>query len=72
MATGTQKIVDSVRMVDMINRASTAETQSVSAATQEQSAAMEEIASSSETLAKMAENMQQSVNRFKYCTGFDA
>jgi methyl-accepting chemotaxis protein len=72
MANGTQKIVDSVRMVDTINRASTAETQSVSAATQEQSAAMEEIASSSETLAKMAENMQQSVNRFKYCNPCDA
>ena len=64
-ATGSQRIVSSIRDVEKLSRDAAAETQNVSAATEEQSASMEQIASSSQALAKLAEDLQAAVNKFQ-------
>ena len=64
-ATGSQRIVSSIREVENLSRDAAAESQNVSAATEEQSAAMQEIAASSQALAKLAEDLQRAVAKFK-------
>ena len=65
MNSGSQNIVLSVRDMDKLTQATTAEAQTVSAATHEQSSSMEEIASSSQSLAKMAQDLQEAVSKFR-------
>ncbi|HWR31732.1 MAG TPA: methyl-accepting chemotaxis protein [Negativicutes bacterium] len=65
VATGSERIVHSIRDVEKISRASSAEAQSVSAATEEQSASTEEIASSSQALAKLATDLQHAMTKFR-------
>ena len=64
-ATGSQRIVSSIKDVEKLSRDAAAEAQSVSAATQEQSASMEEIAAGSQALAKLAQELQGAVSRFR-------
>lgn len=64
-ALGSQRIVGSIKDVEILSRDAAAESQNVSAATEEQSASMEEIAASSQALAKLAEGLQLSVSKFR-------
>lgn len=64
-ATGSRRIVGSIKQVENLSRDAAAESQNVSAATEEQSASMEEIAASSQALAKLAEGLQQAVAKFQ-------
>ena len=64
-ATGSQRIVSSIREVENLSRDAAAESQNVSAATEQQSASMQEIAASSQALAKLAEDLQRAVAKFK-------
>ena len=64
-ATGSQRIVTSIKQVENLSRDAAAESENVSAATEEQSASMEEIAASSQELAKLAEGLHQAVARFR-------
>jgi len=64
MATGSQQIVGSVKLIDNLSKTAAGEAETVSAATEEQSAAMEEIASASRTLATLASELQSAVNKF--------
>lgn len=64
-ATGSQRIVSSIKEVENLSRDAAAESQNVSAATEEQSASMEEIAASSQALAKLAQELQMAVAKFK-------
>jgi methyl-accepting chemotaxis protein len=63
-ATGSQRIVSSIKEVENLSRDAAAESQNVSAATEEQSASMQEIAASSQALAKLAEGLQQAMSKF--------
>ena len=64
-ATGSQRIVVSIRAVENLSRDAAAEAENVSAATEEQSASMQEIAASSQALAKLAEELKVAVARFR-------
>ena len=64
-ATGSQRIVVSIKEVENLSRDAAAESENVSAATEEQSASMQEIAASSQALAKLAEGLQQAVSKFR-------
>ena len=64
-AVGSQRIVSSIKEVEILSRDAAAESQNVSAATEEQSASMEEIAASSQSLAKLAEDLQNAVAKFR-------
>lgn len=65
MATGSDRIVASVRGIDYISRQAASHTQTVSKATEEQLASMEELAASSQALARMAEELQSAIRNFK-------
>lgn len=65
MATSSKQIVGSVNQINELNRATAAETQSVSAATEEQLASMEEIATSSQALASLAQDLHEVVAKFR-------
>lgn len=65
IATGSQKIVESMKDVENVSRNNAAEAQTVSAATEEQSASTEEIASASQELAKLAGELQAAMGKFK-------
>jgi methyl-accepting chemotaxis protein len=65
MSTGSQRIVESVKLIDVLSKKASGEAQTVSAATEEQSASMEEIASSSQALASLAMNLRQAVGKFQ-------
>jgi len=65
VAFGSQRIVGSIKEVEMLSRDAAAESQNVSAATEEQSASMEEIAASSQALAKLAVDLQSAVAKFR-------
>lgn len=64
-ATGSQRIVSSIKEVEILSRDAAAESQNVSAATEEQSASMEEIAASSQALAKLSQDLQTAVAKFR-------
>ena len=64
-ATGSQRIVSSIREVENLSRDAAVESQNVSAATEQQSASMQEIAASSQALAKLSEDLQRAVAKFK-------
>ena len=65
MASGSQRIVETVKTIDGLSKSSSDEAQSVSAATEEQLASMEEIASASQTLASLAQDLQKEVSKFQ-------
>ena len=65
MATGSQRIVNSVNCIDSLSKKSAEESEVVSAATEEQSATMEEIASSSRSLAHLATDLREAVGKFR-------
>lgn len=65
LAINSEKVLETVKEVEMISRDISSQAQTVSAATQEQSASMEEIASSSQNLAELAEQLQSAVNKFR-------
>lgn len=65
IASGSQRIVDSVHEVEQVSLQTLDQTQTVSAATQEQSSVMEEIAASCDVLAQLADQMQQAISQFK-------
>ena len=64
-ATGSQRIVVSIKAVENLSRDAAAESENVSAATEQQSASMQEIAASSQALAKLAEELKVAVARFR-------
>lgn len=64
-ATGSQRIVVSIKVVENLSRDAAAESENVSAATEQQSASMQEIAASSQALAKLAEELKVAVARFR-------
>lgn len=65
MASGSQQIVASVKVIDELSKEAVGQAQTVSAATEEQSASMEEIASSSQSLAQLAQELQSAVSKFR-------
>jgi methyl-accepting chemotaxis protein len=65
MASGSQRILTSIKSVDEISKNTMGQTQIVSATTEEQSAAMSEIASFSQSLAVMAKELQNAINSFR-------
>jgi len=65
LATGSQKIVESVKQINELSKNASVEAQTVSAATEEQSASMEEIAASSQALSKLAMDLQEAVGTFR-------
>jgi methyl-accepting chemotaxis protein len=65
MATGSQRIVESVTRIEGLSKNASGEAQTVSAATEEQAASMEEIATSSQSLAKMAQSLEDAVSKFQ-------
>ena len=65
IATGSGRIVHSIKEVGRVSRDTATEAQTVSAATEEQSASMQEIASSSQALAKLAGDLQLAMTKFK-------
>jgi len=65
MASGSQKIVSSVKDIANISKDATSQAQTVSAATEEQTASIQEIASSSTDLSQMAGNLQAIVSKFR-------
>jgi len=64
MASGSEKVVSSVHLIDEFSQNTASHTQTVSATTEEQSASMEEIAAASEALAKMAEQLREILHKF--------
>ena len=64
-ATGSRRIVVSIKAVENLSRDAAAESENVSAATEQQSASMQEIAASSQALAKLAEELKVAVARFR-------
>jgi methyl-accepting chemotaxis protein len=65
MATGSQRMVDSVRLIDAISKDSLDKSQTVSGATKDLAASAEQIASASQNLSAMAQELQISVGKFK-------
>ncbi|MPN54612.1 hypothetical protein SDC9_202283 [bioreactor metagenome] len=64
MASGSHRIVASVKEIDRISRHTADQTHTVSAAGQEQSASMEQIAASSQSLSQMAVDLQTTLKKF--------
>ncbi|MBU2703304.1 methyl-accepting chemotaxis protein [Sporomusaceae bacterium BoRhaA] len=65
MASESEIIVDSIHDIDLVSKAASGHTQTVSATSEEQAASIEEISSASQALAKMAEELQDTVKKFK-------
>lgn len=65
MATGSQRIVESVHKIDDLSKNAAGEAEGVSAATEEQLASMEEIGVSSRALSKLATELQMAVSKFR-------
>ncbi|MBP2664238.1 MAG: hypothetical protein H6Q71_2186 [Firmicutes bacterium] len=64
MSLNSQKLVESVRNIGVMNQSTADRTETVAATTQEQSAIMQEITSASKMLAKLAEDLTTSINKF--------
>ncbi|MDQ0203290.1 methyl-accepting chemotaxis protein [Pectinatus haikarae] len=65
IAANSERLNNSVKIIDNVGKSNTDESQMVSAAAQQQLASMDEIASASQSLAQMAQELQESINAFK-------
>lgn len=65
MASGSEHVVASIKVIDDISKINMQESQNVSAISEEQAAAGEQIASSSQSLAGLAQNLQSAIHRFR-------
>lgn len=64
VASGSEKIVDSVGEIATVSKAAAGQAENVSAAAEELTASMTEISSSSRTLAQMAQELQAAIGKF--------
>lgn len=62
---GSERIVESMHVIDRVSKNAADESQTVSAATQEQAASMEEMATACQSLAQLAQELQNAINQFK-------